>query len=271
MSKNRKKRRAYVEGDIYDNCLLEAPDGEPLARCALKKANWYLDRDLGTVVNHDPFTVRLNFEPEARTPTDEQYCLAHKENICVVCGIAEKLTKHHCVPYVFRKNFPPNHKSHLSHDVVILCVPCHNKYEHKAGEFKKEIAREYGLDPDYSTPSVIGVPRLLKARGAANALKRHSDRMPPDRREELHNVLVEYFGRESITDEDIRLASKIECKIPNKDYVPQGALLVSKIKNIEKFVKRWRTHFIDSMQPKYLPDRWSVDYKVKSRTRKTRR
>lgn len=51
---------------VYENCKLLAPDGFCLANCDRKKAEWYVERNLGTVVNEDPFSVQLNFEPSNR-------------------------------------------------------------------------------------------------------------------------------------------------------------------------------------------------------------
>lgn len=41
--------RAYVarKKPLYHNCQLISPDGQLLCTCDLKKAQWYLERDLG--------------------------------------------------------------------------------------------------------------------------------------------------------------------------------------------------------------------------------
>jgi hypothetical protein len=33
---------------------------------------------------------------------------------------------------------------------------------------------------------------------------------------------------------------------------------------LEEFVRGWRRHFLDTMQPKYLPSFWSVDSRVRN-------
>ena len=33
---------------------------------------------------------------------------------------------------------------------------------------------------------------------------------------------------------------------------------------IENFVKLWRKHFMDAVQPKYMPTGWSVDFRIKT-------
>ena len=37
-----------------------------LCVCDIKKARWYVEKDLGFLVKEDPLTVRLKFEPSGR-------------------------------------------------------------------------------------------------------------------------------------------------------------------------------------------------------------
>ena len=32
---------------------------------------------------------------------------------------------------------------------------------------------------------------------------------------------------------------------------------------IEEFVKMWRAHFVQTMKPKYMPEGWSINFRVK--------
>ena len=45
----------------YENCEVLNPDGELMFRCCYKKANWYLDRNLGVKIKDNPLVIRLNF------------------------------------------------------------------------------------------------------------------------------------------------------------------------------------------------------------------
>ena len=51
---------------MYHNSLLWAPDNQPLCTVDPKKAQWYIDKDLGEKISDDPFIVRLKFEPCGR-------------------------------------------------------------------------------------------------------------------------------------------------------------------------------------------------------------
>lgn len=91
----------------YDNCLLEAPDGELLCTVDRKKAQWYLDQNLGVNVKDDPFKVRLNFEPAGRAVGEVgRYYQMPKENQCVVCGWRDAYIRKNVVPREYRKHFP---------------------------------------------------------------------------------------------------------------------------------------------------------------------
>ena len=51
---------------VYENCKMLAPDGTCLSNTDRKKADWYVNKGLAQMVNEDPFTIKLNFEPSSR-------------------------------------------------------------------------------------------------------------------------------------------------------------------------------------------------------------
>lgn len=60
---NFKERKiATRQKPLYTNSYLQANDGELLCTIDMKKAMWYVNKNLGEIVNEDPFTVRLKFE-----------------------------------------------------------------------------------------------------------------------------------------------------------------------------------------------------------------
>ena len=46
------KPRPLRKSPLYHNAKLEAPDGQPLCVCDVKKAQWYLDKGFGAKVRH---------------------------------------------------------------------------------------------------------------------------------------------------------------------------------------------------------------------------
>ena len=252
---------------IYGNCTMTAPDGTVMCRCDEKKANWYLDRNLATVMGEKPLVIRLDFEPKGLAHSDDPYYLSVKKNICVVCGSEDalELTKHHCVPKQYRKNFPDKLKKYNSHDIVSICYKCHEDYEMIALSLKRAIAREVGIE--------LHVPHeydneLRHITGLAYAVLEHGDKMPPERKADLIKEISDHFEKE-ITEEELREIAGIEIVSIDVKHVNHGKFVVEQlgdIEAIEAFVQRWRKHFVDMMKPKFLPDYWDECKPLKSVT-----
>ena len=115
------RSNAIRKSPLYHNCLLQAPDGQVLCTCDVKKANWYIAKEIGYKVCDDPLTVRLKFEPSGRPEgRSGEYYLTVKENICVVCGKGDSFLRKSIVPHEYRKYFPAVMKDHQSHDVLLM-------------------------------------------------------------------------------------------------------------------------------------------------------
>ena len=55
-------------------------------------------------------------------------------------------------------------------------------------------------------------------------------------------------------------------KKSHRERFDHGYHLMQKLKtheDIEDFVKMWRAHFVQTMKPKYMPEGWSIDFRVK--------
>lgn len=164
----------------------------------------YLHRDLAKLVEEDPPAIMLLFEPKGR-PEDEgnDFYIQSKKNICVGCGEGNHYLRYRIIPSCYRMHFPEHLKSHRSHDIVLLCVDCHEVAHAAAEKYKRQIATEFGIPlfvrkvVDYTqeqdvfgssaTVEEAGVSPL-QLRTAAMALLRHGPRMPSERRDELMQV-----------------------------------------------------------------------------------
>jgi hypothetical protein len=51
---------------LYDNCIIESPEGEFLCACDKKKIEWYLKRKLAILIKQDPITIKLTFTPSGK-------------------------------------------------------------------------------------------------------------------------------------------------------------------------------------------------------------
>lgn len=164
----------------------------------------YLRRDLAKLVEENPPAIMLLFEPKGR-PEDEDndFYIQSKKNICVGCGERSHYLRYRIIPSCYRIHFPEHLKSHRSHDIVLLCVDCHEIAHASAEKHKRQIAAEFGIplfvqkvvDPKESELVFDSTMNLedsgvspLQLRTAAMALLRHGPRMPPKRREELIQV-----------------------------------------------------------------------------------
>lgn len=167
----------------------------------------YVNRNLANLIDDDPPSIQLLFEPKGR-PEDEDndFYIQSKKNICVGCGEGKHYLRYRIIPSCYRMHFPEHLKSHRSHDIVLLCVDCHEIAHAAAEKYKRHIADEFGIplfvrkvvDLDktqnaslsslpIASSEEIGVSPL-QLRTAAMALLRHGPQMPAQRREELTQV-----------------------------------------------------------------------------------
>ncbi|XP_034935215.1 exonuclease 3'-5' domain-containing protein 2-like [Chelonus insularis] len=255
---------------LYHNCYLQAPDGETLCTCDRKKAEWYINKNLGTKVNDDPLTVKLNFEPSGRAFGEVgRYYTQVKVNQCVVCGASDKFIKKNVIPREYRKYFPLVMKAHQSHDVLLLCPTCHEKSNKNDLDMRRKLA----VMCDAPLSKAILQTRNDQYRkkkeliSAVKALK-FSSSIPPQRKRELEIRIAEYTSQSKAPYD---LAELVQKRINNEPVTstshrqmrpPHGLKVVQYFTNSEgglvTLERMWREHFLTTMQPQYLPKLWSV-------------
>ncbi|KAL2634406.1 hypothetical protein R1flu_005885 [Riccia fluitans] len=214
-------KKFSCKAPVYHNCRIYADDGRLLCFCDRKKLDWYVRRGLAEFVQEEPPAVRLLFEPKGR-PEDEknEFYIQSKSNRCVGCGESSHYLRYRVIPSCYRQHFPEYLKSHRSHDIVLLCVDCHEAAHKAAEKHKIKIAKEFGvplfakvMDSEgeenlaafADAEGEMGVPPL-QLKNAAMALLCHGSTIPDQRREVLEEVIKAYFGRETITQEDLKAA-----------------------------------------------------------------
>jgi hypothetical protein len=157
----------------------------------------------------------------------------------------------------------------MSHDVVILCPECQLTCEHETQKRQKFIEQALRKDPE-TEMSIIPCRKLHHTRSCALALLRHRDQLPTSKREEFEKVVKTHnkaADGDTLTRDILQATTEIETKLPNPKYIPGAKLVVEHLKNdemIEDFIRNWRIHFLEIMQPRYLPKGWSVDNPVHS-------
>lgn len=245
------------QAPIYGNAKVLDPDGNTLFLCLPKKAQWYLDRDLATMIWTEPLVIQLKFQPNGKGNTNDLYAISEKENKCVVCGCENDLTRHHIVPYTYRKHFPEHIKSHNSHDVVPICVKHHSEYEEQYGiELKYVFAQNFKAPLEQLTKTNTDLSIVVKY---SKALMNHGNTIPFSRKKQMVRIIRDYHGQLNRMCNILSIYAYIDLNdsITNS----HGKLVVDKLLETEQlqwFVETWREHFLESMTPKYMPEHWDV-------------
>lgn len=251
---------------LYGNIQVYSPDMKPMFKANLKKVNWYLDNEdekLAEVVEYDengvPKAIKLTFEPNGlghfnKGLTDE-YFLSDKENICVVTGTNDwtELTKHHIVPFMYRKWFPEEYKSRNCHDIVLITREMHYEYEKIANELKDLIAEELGI-PTLSEYSKR-ISRKTSYIGMANAILNKD--IPMENKIDLCIKFTNKTGFVPTTENVKEYIKSAKNEYRMAEFY--GKYVIEKLTDYQGFVERWRQHFIDTMNPKFMPKGWKVD------------
>lgn len=244
---------------IFDNCIIQAPDGVVLSRCGRKKLNWYLTRDMADMVADDPPTIRLRFEPSGRDGIDDPLLLDGKPNVCVACGATDNLTRHHIIPYCFIRHMDAKYRMDIIRDILPLCRDCHDRYERKSDERRDEIAQGYGI-PRHGIEGGMAY-KVRKAMGAAKALLDHGDKIPDARRDELLTTIKEFLSKDEVTAEDLESLRKYRIR-DREDYVSFSKHVADNVGDYNEFARGWRSHFVETMEPKHMPAKWQIDRKT---------
>jgi len=271
----------------YDNCQILGPDGQHLSTTNKTKVQWYLKKNLATLVQEDPLIIKLNFLPSEKKPEVLEFTKNPegdtldflRKNQCVVCGQEEGLTKYHLVPSNYRQHFPVNMKEHRALDIILLCLRCLDKANKESHKYQKEIAEKYNVPLAEYTNTKKAYTQFYEIQKLINKYLKNKDFIPLDKQEKflsnirknfekfLDQVKIEIEGfeydREGLTTE--RIFSFFQTyKNPesilqsdNKDTKNiHGKLIVEKLattQNIQDFIHQWRLHFIRSLDPQFLP------------------
>ena len=241
---------------IYGNCQILSQDGVLLSRANEKRVNWYLVRNLAIKLSDNPLTIKLLFKHAGYSHRDLPFFLQKRQNICVVCGAKEELSRHHIVPYCYRHYFSEQFKEYCMHDVLPLCLNCHKKCEELYDRAKYRLASKYKVELHQAE-----VPKdyvdIFKLRSICRTIFLHEDKIPKDRVECLISRISEILKHNPLPSEIEYYAKLKQPKINNK--YKHGFQLVDKLKNIQKFIVFWRKMFLKLNKPKYMPLHWDVN------------
>ncbi len=275
------RRLCATREKVYGNNVMLGPDNSFLCRCANKKIEWYLSRSLAEIVqDKNPRIIRLLFVPGGPGHKGDSYYEQTFLDRCVVCGFEKELTSHHIVPFCYRRTLSEEKKEHNYHDILILCIKCHNIYERLADKLKIELANEY--DAPLEGMGYVGSQvDNRRFQSAVHALFRFQEQIPPARIDELRKMIVKgaseideptrrlylrfprlrylFFDRLFTREQLGEAARPIYAKAD--DFKTHGHLVTDQLDDdgLHEFVKRWRKHFLDGMKPQFMPDHWDMN------------
>lgn len=270
-----------------ENWEVYHPDGTHMFTCGEKKATWYLERDLAKRTADGK--IMLTFEPKGNGfEANEVFGKSVREAICVVTGEPDGLQRHHIVPYCYRTYFPEKYKSKNHHDVVLINHERHSEYEQEATKYKDVIAEIYGVKTisefniEYTSKlREIGKPNAILLNTLHSLFKTHNKISRQTKLKKLkqisdstgipletvleYNYIQLYKFYLLLREEHVK--EQYEFKQTNRINYDHGYHVVQKLdteEKIENFVKLWRRHFLDTMNPEFMPTGWSIDFRVKT-------
>ena len=251
-----------VKKRIYSNCKLLHPDGTVMCRCAKKRAQWYLDRNLAEYLGEDKkgnSIFRLTFTPKGCGKSGDPFYLQDRESKCCVCGCEDDLSKHHIVPLYFRRYL--NGSENSSHDVLPMCRRCHDVYERQhAARLRKDICDNYGVH-EHGMVAGMSMQEYQQISRAANTLLKYRERLPDLKEIRLELILLEHLDAEATIADLEDLSRRPQDR---DDYISGGELVAAQVKDVDEFYKMWRYHFLHTMKPKFMPKHWDPDRPVPS-------
>jgi len=251
-------------GPLYTNCAVYPPDSDTLIfRCDKGRMLFYLENNLAKQVTENPPAIRLTFQPAGNGHAGDEFFTQAKPNRCVVCGVADDLTRHHIVPDAYRRHFPRSNQRNWSYDVLALCTACHGKYEEAADRLKDKIADEFDTPTGGWNGLCRDDARFIKA---CYAIQRHADKIPESKLKALAEAV-----RERVGDVPIEAALRFAKALAKAaSPVSAGEVIVGRLKDVDDFAIRWRKHFLKVMKPKHLPDHWNPERRIYSEVDRNR-
>lgn len=243
---------------MYSNCKMLGPTGADLALIDEKRAHWYLEHGLATKVADDPLTIQLNFSPKGPGKREDSFYLTPRASVCVVCGTTKNLTKHHVIPQSYRKHFKKEFKSRASHDVLAVCRPCHDRYNVFEQDYRNYLDTRFNFVSRIADPE--GWKRMHRVSSAAKALLMHGDKLPKDREDMMLEILIDYLNAWPEREDLVRLSSLWPVrKYEKSQTIGQYIAEVCSDDELNEIARGWRLHFVQTMNPQYLPPFWSIN------------
>lgn len=158
-------------------------------------------------------------------------------------------------------------KEHISHDVLLLCVHCHQKSNITDLKLRKKLAAlcEAPISSKDGDTKFIELPHIKQIKSFARALLEHSHEIPEERKAVLRKGILDHYpDKTELTEEflnELNLLSTSElCDNFTSHAQKVTDYFNSNNGGLTELEKMWRENFLANMKPKFLPELWSVDH-----------
>ena len=274
------------KGLNLENWKVFSKEGKHMFTCGENKAKWYLNKNLALTTGYRE--IMLTFEPKGYGYEEgETFGLAGRVIRCVVSDSEEGLQRHHIVPYCYRRWFPSEYKSKNHHDVVLVTYQIHEQYEQFANIEKDNVAKDFNVKTlnEYNLEYTKILCQYSKDRtkmlSRLHSIFKNHGKIPNNIILEIFELVSKHscFSVKFLNGLNIMQLLKVYMYLREKfgkefqyykdthqDKYDHGYHVVEKLDTHEKlreFVVRWRNHFIEIMNPPYMPEGWRVDFRVK--------
>jgi exonuclease 3'-5' domain-containing protein 2 len=254
-----------------ENWKVYHPEGKHMFTTSKKRVEWYLKRDLANVTGKNKITLTFNPKGKGYNENDV-FGLSDLHRKCVVSGETDitKLQRHHIIPTMYRKHLPLEYKSKNRHDVVFIRYDLHEYYERYSDEYKDIISDKYGI-LSYSDLNLINSKRLSdftknegKIMNICYTFLHKVNTVPIERQLQLAEIICRYENvdltnlTKEFFNEKFNEYSKLLRNLKKNSMIDHGKMLIDQIDNYEEFIIGWRKHFIETMNPLYMPNGWDI-------------
>lgn len=199
--------------------------------------------------------------------TNIKYYFNHTQKNCVVCNSNKNMQVHHVVPHFLRVYFPLITDGLLRkqdrHDLLPVCSKCHHEYEPESTKFFNLIAEEYGFN-NHETMAII----FDRIRGVFYNIKRG----PNKKDHKGEHPIIFYLEHQARIEKKYEhyfigaITKEVHDFMLHVNFSSDVAYFIMQqnryVVDLQKFVERWRQHFIDYCKPQYLPDGWNINRSI---------
>lgn len=130
-------------------------------------------------------------------------------------------------------------------------------------KLKSELAKKYNAP--MSGTGWYRDGEVMRIKKTATALRKAGHLMPAERVAEYRAFLHAYLklsDDEEIKDEHFDSIGALEPLVRTSEYKTHGQTVIEHLTTPElltEFIKMWRKHFIDTMQPQFISELWGID------------